>query len=105
MLHYLPGMETTCYVCMVNERDELLIRAALEIAVALSQINIDLDLVLRRRHGVVLRGKGKNVVAGTKGQTIDKFKNKMLEAKKAKKAQASNVPKMLSKGGRQSGDR
>lgn len=90
---------------MVNERDELLIRAALEIAVALSQINIDLDLVLRRRHGVVLRGKGKNVVAGTKGQTIDKFKNKMLEAKKAKKAQASNVPKMLSKGGRQFGDR
>lgn len=100
MLHYLPGVETTCYVCMVNERDELLIRAALEVAVALAQINVDLDSVLRRRHGVVvLRGKGKNVVAGTNGQTIDKFKNKMSEAKKDKKPRCRTFQKCYPKVG------
>ena len=74
-------MEATSHIGMVDQWDQLIIWAALEVAVALTQINVDLDPVLRRRHGVVLRGKGRNVVAGTSGQTIDKFKNKNVRRK------------------------
>lgn len=47
----LPGVESTCDVCMVNEWDECFIRTADIVTVRLAQINIDIDGVLNRRHG------------------------------------------------------
>lgn len=49
---FVPSVEATGNVCVVDERDELFVRAALEIAVAFAEINIDLDGVFDSCHRV-----------------------------------------------------
>lgn len=39
-------MEAACHVRVVNERNELVVRAAFEVAVALSKVDVDLDFML-----------------------------------------------------------
>lgn len=43
-------MESTGNISMVDKRDELVIRAALEVAIALAQVDVDFDGMLDRRH-------------------------------------------------------
>jgi hypothetical protein len=43
-------MEAACNVCMVNEWDQLMVGAALEITITLPEVYIDLDGVLDRWH-------------------------------------------------------
>lgn len=40
----LPGVETACYVCMVNHRDQLVIWAAFVVAVPFSEVDVDVGL-------------------------------------------------------------
>jgi hypothetical protein len=39
-------MEAACYVCMIDEWDQLIVGAAFEVPVAFTQVHVDLDGVL-----------------------------------------------------------
>lgn len=43
-------METAGYVCMVDEGNKLIVWSALEVSVSLTEIDVDLNGVLDRRH-------------------------------------------------------
>lgn len=49
----LPSVKATCYVRVVNHRDELIVRAAFEVAVPLPKVNIDKGFALGRHGNVV----------------------------------------------------
>ena len=55
-------METAGYVCMVDEGNKLIVWSALKVSVSLTEIDVDLDGVLDRRHrefSVPEQSKGK----------------------------------------------
>lgn len=45
-----PGMEATCYIGMIDQRDQLLIRPAFEIAVSFTKVDVDFHGVFAGRH-------------------------------------------------------
>lgn len=48
-------MKPACYICMVNERDELVVWTARVVAVGFAEVNVDFDGMLDGCHGLVLQ--------------------------------------------------
>lgn len=46
----LPGVKATCYVCMVNERDQLIVWSTFEVSVSFAEVDVDLYWVLDYWH-------------------------------------------------------
>jgi hypothetical protein len=53
----IPSVEAASNISMVDQRYQLLVRTAFEVSISFSQVDVDLDGVLNRRHrGVEYRG-------------------------------------------------
>ena len=46
-----PGVEAACYVCMVDEGNELIVWSTFKVSVSFAEINVDLDWVFDCWHG------------------------------------------------------